>query len=135
MPLAALSPARSQHRAAGAGNKAPQREIGIEVGARGRAFLSGQAILNCVEGLDADQSFVHALSQRDVPIRRADEAGIDRPLQHLCDARIVDPAFAIARKFRTAFKEALHLGLALEATARVAFKRFTHDRRLGLLRE
>ncbi|MCI0466837.1 MAG: hypothetical protein L0Y57_07520 [Beijerinckiaceae bacterium] len=60
-----------------AGHEPPQRKILIEVFARrnfGRAF---QTVFDLAEGLVADQRFMVARPETDLPLRRFDIPGID----------------------------------------------------------
>ncbi|MBL27119.1 MAG: hypothetical protein CMM50_06160 [Rhodospirillaceae bacterium] len=66
--VAARRPAGGERRAAiAADDRAPQREVGVDILAYGRARLAVQTVLNLPEGLEADQPLMPAFAQADVP--------------------------------------------------------------------
>nr|WP_238719928.1 hypothetical protein [Nitratireductor alexandrii] len=133
--ILALRPASRQRLLAiVAEDEAAQREVRVNVLARGSLGRALEARLYLLEGLEADKPLMLALAQRDAPAGGFDIPGIDDARQHVGDALVADFAVRqIFRERRLALQEALHFDLRLKAPGSVSFKRLLQDGGIRLI--
>nr|WP_234172291.1 hypothetical protein [Ruegeria pomeroyi] len=136
MPVLAFGPGSSHAFAATiALDEATQREVLVEVGSGRRATLATvDHILNALESFEADQAFMLAFADANVPFWRFNIARIDYFLEQTIDChRAQGAVLLVLRKMRIVLKEALNFGLGCIVSCRKSFEGLANHGRENLI--